>query len=238
MRAAIRSAMLGALLLTAESASAAEIEFGWSGTVSSLDPALAAVLPPGSGVLPGANGWVRYVFESTTADADPGDPDTGAYPGALRSWSLQVGSYLFRFDAGGSVNTIDVLIDPFLTLYEATASVTATPPLSGFPALNSDVLFLSLQSDALPDDSLLLSPPDPTDPKWDIPAAAIIDPATATTLIDIDLTAICTGACQPGPPSPPVPMPVPGAAIAVLGAGLVLCGSRMLCPVRTGAAHD
>ncbi len=67
---------------------AAEIEFGWSGTVSSVDPGLAAALPPGSGIEPGATAFVAFVFESTTPDADP-LPTTGDYQGALLSWTLR-----------------------------------------------------------------------------------------------------------------------------------------------------
>lgn len=206
--------VLGAVLaLPFESASAAEIEFGWSGTVINVEAGFAAALPPGSGVTVGAPVFVKYVFESTTPDIDISGT-LGDYPNALVSWSLQVGDFIFTQDAGGATNEIDVVLQMGLVIYEAIESVVASPPIPGQTNLESDVFFLSLTSGQLPNDSLPLvqSELDPTDPGWDIASTGILDGA-GTLLIEADLDAICTGACQP-----PLPVTVPSGG----GTGLVV----------------
>jgi hypothetical protein len=220
---AVLCAFAAVALAGSAPAPAAEIEFGWSGTVIVVDPSLAAALPPDSGIAPGANAWVAFVFESTTPDANP-DPSHGDYPGALVSWTLQVGSFVFTRDAGGPTNQIEILRDPLLTVYQSASSVVATPPLPGFPTVESDVLFLSFEPSPLPSDELPLAPLDPA--VWDDSLAGILDPATGDPLIDIDLTAICTGACQPPLPEP-VPMLGP-LAHCVAAIALLLTGAACL----------
>jgi hypothetical protein len=225
---AVLCAFAAVALAGSAPAPAAEIEFGWSGTVTVVDPSLAAALPPDSGIAPGGNAWVAFVFESTTPDANP-DPSRGDYPGALVSWTLQVGNFVFTRDASGPTNQIEILRDPLVTLYEPASSVVATPLIPGFSNVESDVLFLSFQESALPNDALPLSPLDPAD--WDDSIAGILDPATGDPLIDIELTAICTGACQPPLPNP-VPMLGPlGRSVAAIG--LLLTGAALLSAIRT-----
>ena len=221
--------VLGVVLAqSVESASAAEIEFGWSGTVTTIEAGFAAALPPGSGITVGAPVFVKYVFESTTPDLEASGT-VGDYQNALVSWSLQVGDYTFTQDAGGATNEIDVVLQLGLNIYEAIESVVASPPIPGQSNLESDVFFLSLASGQLANDSLPLSQSelDPTDAGWDIAATGILA-ATGTLLFDVDLDAICTGACQP-----PFAVPVPSG----VGRGLVvaLCALGWLAAGRPAA---
>ncbi len=182
--------LAAAFALSAERASAVEIEFGWSGTVAEVEAGLAAALPPGSGVTVGAPVFVRYTFESTTPDSD-GLPMLGDYQNAVVRWSLQVGDYVFTQDAAPLINQILVLFEFGLVIYEAVDSVVASPPLPGQSNLESDVFFLSFNSGQLPSDDLPLSQLDldPTDTGWDTAAAGILD-GMGTILIDVDLDAI------------------------------------------------
>lgn len=182
--------LAAAFALSAERASAVEIEFGWSGTVAEVEAGLAAALPPGSGVTVGAPVFVRYTFESTTPDSHE-LPMLGDYQDAVVSWSLQVGDYVFTQDGALSTNQIVVLFEFGLVIYEAVDSVVASPPLPGQSNLESDVFFLSFNSSQLLNDDLPLSQLDldPTDIGWDTAAAGILD-GMGTILIDVDLDAI------------------------------------------------
>ena len=199
------------LWLVAGPSTAAEVEFGWTGTVTSVDPGLAAALPPGSGIQAGATAWGSYRFESTTPDANPVDPTDGDYQGALVGWTLQVGTYLFTHGPAGPTNEIGVFLDPLLTTYGPIDSVIATPALPGAPTLEADVFFLSLTGGQLPDDSLLLSPPDPAD--WDVASAGVFEVGVGQ-LIDIDLDATCLGPCAV--PVPVLPWAAGGLAVSLL----------------------
>jgi hypothetical protein len=212
-----------ALILLAVPAWGSEIEFGYKGTVTAVDAGFVASLPAGSGVEVGAPIWVTYSFESTTPDADP-DGSLGSYPGTIQSWTLYVGDYTFTHDPGGSVNEISVLFEFAITIYESVDSVLATPPIPGQSSLESDVLFVGLSP--LADDSLPLTQPDPQDPDWGQSDAGLFDGA-GTTLIDIDLTEICSGTCAPDPNPQPVPMGGSGIlALMLLSAGVYCSFSR------------
>ena len=107
----------GMVAAWAGASSAAVIKFGWSGTVSSLAPAFAAALPAGSSIAVGAPAFVRFDFESTTPDQNAAT-NTGNYPGALRSYTLQFGTFAFTQQVGGPVNTINTFSDPIFGFYE------------------------------------------------------------------------------------------------------------------------
>lgn len=210
-------ALLIGSILAVGPAGAAEIEFGYRGTVTAVDASFAASLPPGSGIHVGAPIWVTYTFESTTPDSDP-DPALGSYAGAIQDWTLYVGDYTFTHDPGGSVNEISVLFEFAVTIYESVDSVLATPSIPGQSSLESDVLFVGLEP--LADDSLPTTQPDPQDPDWGQSDAGLFDGA-GTTLIDIDLTQTCSGACAP--PILPENVPIGGSgilALLLLSAGL------------------
>lgn len=216
-----------ALATAAGPGRAAEVEFGWTGTVTAVDPTLAAALPPGSGIEVGADIWVNYVFESTTSDGNS-DPTVGEYPGALLNWNVYIGNYWFRHDASGSTNIIGILLlnDPYggdVTVYEPVDSVISRPPLPGLPTLESDVFFLHYTSDKLPNDNLPLTPLVPS--SWDQAYGGIFDASGPTKVIDFDLVAVCTGSCQPA-------QPVPLGAGAALSGTLLLSGAGYLCSRR------
>ena len=214
------AAVVLALWTVPTPALAAEVEFGWTGSVATVDPSFAAALPPDSGLAPGATVWVSYVFDDTVPDANPGDATVGEYPNALVAYTLQVGNLVFRHTPGGSPNTIGVYPQAGFESYQALNSVTASPAVPGYANLDSDVFFGSQQSGLLPDDSLPLSPLDP--PQWEIATTGLTD-GGSTTLFDADLTSICVGACQPTPPPAPVPLderwPL---AVLILACGVVL----------------
>jgi hypothetical protein len=221
-----------ALMTVAGPGWAAEIEFGWQGTVTAVDASLAAALPPGSGIEVGADAWVKYVFESTTPDADS-DPTVGDYQGALVSWTTRVGGYTFRHDPAGSKNAIGIaIIDDFFgptTLYEPVDSVISTPPLPGSPTPFGEVFFIDYSANKLPDDSLPTAPLEPG--TWDESATGIFDAGCTgcDPLIDINLTAVCLGSCQPSLQPPDVPLGAAGGLSALLllsGAGYLRSRGR------------
>ncbi len=145
----MRSACWGvvlALILLSGSSWAAEIEFGYKGTVTAVDASFAASLPPGSGVLVGAPIWVTYSFESTTSDSDPGS-SLGSYVNTIQSWTLYVGDYTFTHDAAGATNEISVLFEFGAAIYESVDSVLATPSIPGQSRWDPP---LPVQSPALP----------------------------------------------------------------------------------------
>jgi hypothetical protein len=212
---------VGMALFAATPSWALGIEVGWYGTVSSVAPGLAAVLPPASGIEPGAEVYVGFVFETTTPDVNA-DPTRGDYEGAVVSWTMQIGSVVFTAAPAAPLDRIEVLLAPMLTIYWPTTSVVATTALAGLSAVESDVFFRTLQPNALPSDALPLFPLEPTN--WDVAVAGIIDATTGEILIDIDLTDTCVGSCAVVIPA----VPVPAWATAGLGLLLLLCGSAYL----------
>jgi len=197
-------------------AAAAQVEFGWSGTVTSVNPAFAAALPPGSGISVGAQAWVVYVFESTTPDASPGDPMLGDYQGALVSYRLQVGGLVFSRAPGTLPNEIVVVPQTGFESYQALSAVDASQPIPGFSVLDSDVFFISqMGGGILTGDSLPLTPFDPL--AWDLATTGLTDGAS-TTLLDVELGAVCLGVCQPSTPPSPVPLGWGSGLAAVLAA--------------------
>jgi hypothetical protein len=173
-------------------AAAAEVEFGWTGTIVAVDPGLAASLPALGGIDVGASVSGSYTFESTTADAEP-SPTEGQYPGAIVSWRMQLGIYSVDRDPTGPLNGIDVVRDLYFSLYQALDSVAATPPFPGFAGLDAEVFLLSIRPPGLTTDDLPLSPPDLA--LWDQKSAGLFPRGSTTLLIDIRLTALCAGPC-------------------------------------------
>lgn len=170
----------------AGSAAAEIIEFAWSGTVSSVDPDFAAALPAGSGVALGAEAFVRVEFESTTPDQDPSE-STGDYIGAITSFALRAGSLVFTQQVAAPSNSIVVFSDPLFGFYEPLTTVDPSTPIAGFPELTGDVFFVPLSTQQIPDDSLLLTIPDPVE--WRTAASGVLD-STGAVLLDVKLDAI------------------------------------------------
>jgi hypothetical protein len=204
-------------------ASAEVLEFGWSGTVSSLDPSFVAALPAGSGVTLGSQAWARFEFESTTPDSDP-SLSTGDYVGALISFRLRVGSIEFTQQTENPSNSIIVFSDPLFGFYEPQTTADASSPIQGFPDLKADVLFIPVSPTQIPDDSLVLTIPDPVD--WSTASSAVLDPNGAV-LLDVQLEAICVGPCQSSGGPWPVPTIDPQIVIILLTV-LIACGSWQL----------
>jgi hypothetical protein len=173
-------------------AAAAEVEFGWTGTIVAVDPGLAVSLPALAGIEVGASVVGSYMFESTTPDAEP-SPTEGQYPGAIVSWRMQLGIYSVDRDPAGPLNGIDVVRDLYFSLYQALASVAATPPFPGFAALDAEVFLLSIRPTGLTTDDLPLSPPSLE--LWDQTSAGLFSRGSTTPLVDIQLTALCAGPC-------------------------------------------
>ncbi len=216
-------AMVVALLLAfAGASSAALVEISYTGSVAELEPTFEAGLPPGTGIVVGAPVVVTYEFETTTADTEP-QADTGIYSGAVSSWTMQIGSYIFTQKAGGSRNEIDILFDMGLIIFEPITSVTSSPTIAGQSNLESDIFFMSVdtQSPPLADDSLPAVAQDPLDAAWTDSRAGLLD-GSGVTLIDIDLDAICTVGCAL--PTPSVPLGVAGP----LALTLTFLGSSVL----------
>ncbi|MEE2662939.1 MAG: hypothetical protein VX681_02375 [Myxococcota bacterium] len=206
---------------------AAESVVGWYGTVEFVAPELAAALPPGSELEVGASAYVGISVETSTPDVNP-DPEWGDYPGAVVSWTLQVAGLVFTNDPNGPLNRVEVLLDPAMVLYWPTSSVVAIPSLPGLSSLESDVFFRSVRPDALPSDALPPLPPEPAD--WEEAVTGVIDATTGEVLLDIDLTDVCVGACQPLIAA----VPVPEWATRGLGVLLLLSGAAYLY-ARRGA---
>jgi len=213
-------------------AAAAVLEFGWSGTVTDIDPTLAAALPPNTELQLGAPAFVHMKFESATQDTLPGDPQEADYQGAITEFVLVAGEFVFRQQVSPAENTILLLVQPGFAIYEPVTTVDAAPALPGNPLIDGDVFFVS-STNPLPDDSLPLVSPDPDPlavPKWDSANAGILDDY-GNVLIDLTLTEICTGACQPLTTGGD-PVPVGGGA-GWLVLTLLLGGARM---ARSGQA--
>ncbi len=213
------------MLALASSASAAVVQVGYEGVVQEVNPALAALLPPGTPVVLDAPVVVNFDFESTTPDTDP-DNGSGVYTGAITNFTIAIGGQIFSHRVAGPKNEIDILIDPLLTIYQPVDSVVGVPELPGYPVLEADVIFIAAQASPLADDSLPLVAPDPVDPDWPTSEAALYDDMNML-LIDINLTSKCAGAC----PIVGVPVPVGGApvligALAAAGFGLLAHTAR------------
>jgi hypothetical protein len=164
------------------------IVFAWSGTVSSVDPDFAAALPADSGVIPGADAFVRFEFESTTPDQDPSE-SAGDYVGAITSFALRAGSLIFVQRIDAPANTIVIVSDPLFGFYEPLTTVDPSTPIAGFQDLKGDVFFIPISTQQIPDDSLLLTIPDPVE--WSTAASGVLDPAGAVLLdVRLDATAL------------------------------------------------
>jgi len=204
------------------------LEFGWSGTVLSVDPAFASELPVNSGIGPGSSAFVRFEFESTTPDQDP-SLSTGDYVGSITSFTLQIGSFAFTQQTGAALNSIIVFSDAVFGFYEPQTSVAPSTPIAGFADLRSDVFFTPFTPSQILDDSLFLAIPDP--PDWSTAVSGVLDP-TGSVLVEVRLDAICVDACQP---------PDPTAVPTLHGIGLVTIVGAMLvvgCLALARATRD
>lgn len=209
-------------------ASAELLDVCYTGSVTAIDPNLAASLPPDTPITTGAAMTVTYTFESTTPDTDP-DPSSGIYLGAIVDFELTIGSQRFDHIPAGPLNEIDILVDSLLNLYQPVDSVSAGPALPGFPILEADVIFIAAQfggpEPPLADDSLPIEAPSPTDPAWGDAKGAIYDDAN-TLLIEAELSAKCEGDNNDSP------------AVPIVGSGLLagLLGALGAAAARRGIA--
>jgi len=192
VRSGVAGLVLAIGIAAAASSPASPVQFGWTGTIAAVDPGLAAVLPAHSGIQVGARVWGWYVFESTTQDALASTTE-GHYAEALLDWKMQLGIYAISHLSGGPTNAIDVVRDPFFAFYEAVDSVSAAPLLPGLTALKADLFLSSFIPGVLASDALPLTPPNLM--FWDTKSAGIFQPGSGAPLIDIRLTALCTGPC-------------------------------------------
>ncbi len=76
------------LCLATVTAQAALIEYSYTGTVGGLDDGsnIGYIMPAS----PGDTFTATFVIDSDTADANPSDTYRGAYPGAVKSWSVSI----------------------------------------------------------------------------------------------------------------------------------------------------
>jgi hypothetical protein len=183
---------LGLILACGSAGRAEQVQFGWTGTIVSVDAALASTLPVNSGIQVGAAVSGAYVFESTTPDVLPSLTE-GRYPGALLQWDAHLGIYALSHHPQGTANVIDVVRDSFFVLYEVVDEVTATPSLPGFTTLKADVFLSGFTPGALISDDLPLSPPNLS--FWDMTSVGLFQPGSSVPLIDIRLVALCAGRC-------------------------------------------
>lgn len=100
-----------------------------------------------------------YTFDATAMDLNPGDPNSGFYPGAIRNGSFRItglmgGPLTWTFDVLGPNNNIHVMATPSAHSYNAGADVigpsigSATPVFVSLLLTDRDLEAFS--SDALP----------------------------------------------------------------------------------------
>lgn len=100
-----------------------------------------------------------YTFDATTIDLNPGDPQSGFYPGAIRDGRFRVtglmgGPLTWILDASGANNAIQVITTSTAHSYNAGADVngpsigSATPVFVSLLLVDRDLEAFS--SDALP----------------------------------------------------------------------------------------
>lgn len=109
---ALPAIVLWSVLLPLNDTQAALIEYSFTGTVGGANRALRSDLPMGSTVTG------TFSFEDTTASTR-----VGRYPGAVQSFSLNIGSYSVSFDPSGDVNLIRITDNPSGDLWRLRTSV-------------------------------------------------------------------------------------------------------------------
>ncbi len=141
------------LLAAPVAAMAAPITFGFTGVVTSVNTPLAVEFSVGESVVG------NYTFESTTADADPGDVTRGHYDNAITAFTATFGGdYVV---AMGLDNTILVYDGPtgndvyIVDLVDPTADPVAGYNISAFTLTLIDNDSTVFTSAAIP-----LTPPD------------------------------------------------------------------------------
>jgi len=106
------AAAVCALLIPCAAAQAAFIQYSFTGTVGGANGALRSDLPVGS-TMTGT-----FSFEDTTSSTG-----VGRYPGAVQSFSLNIGSYSVSFDPAGDVNLVRITDNPSGDLWRLRTSV-------------------------------------------------------------------------------------------------------------------
>jgi hypothetical protein len=138
------------VILICVSVKGEEVAFGFRGTVHELDGQFS--------YFTGQPFEIIYSFERTTDDANPADPETGSYVGAIRSGTLTIfcagKSYKWVVKTDGPHNIIEVKNPGAADSYHAGADVSGPVGESEIPA--SFIVELTgrdataLSNDALP----------------------------------------------------------------------------------------
>ena len=136
---------------------AAPITFGYTVTVTSLDPLFAGALNS-LGVFVGGTITGSYTLESTTPDLDPLNADLGVYDGAVVDASASIGAWAWLFDPSrqqeGDVQIWDNLGGiggP--DLYSVTFPVADSPQI-GVPPLTPTLILQDAEGIGLSTDAL------------------------------------------------------------------------------------
>jgi hypothetical protein len=111
-------------------AKAEEIAFGFRGTVHELDGEFS--------YFSGQQFEIVYSFERATDDANPDDPESGSYIGAIKSGSLTIfcerGNFRWDAEPDGPYNFIEVKNHGTADSYSASVSVSGPVDGSEIPA--------------------------------------------------------------------------------------------------------
>jgi len=170
------------VLLAPVAAKAAPVTFAFSGTVTAVDAALAGEFSLGESVVG------SYTFESTTPDADPGDPTLGIYDNAITAFSATFGGDYTVTQ--GLDNDISVANGPpGNDVYQVFLTNPTAPTVAG---LSLGALFLGIgdiDSNVFNSDSLPLTPPDLAEFESIIAGQIFLDSPGNQTL-DFQLTSL------------------------------------------------
>jgi hypothetical protein len=109
---ALPAIALWSVLLPLNDTQAAHIQYSFTGTVGGANGALRSDLPVGSAMTG------TFSFENTTSATG-----VGRYPGAVQSFSLNIGSYSVSFDPSGDVNLVRITDNPSGDLWRLRTSV-------------------------------------------------------------------------------------------------------------------
>jgi hypothetical protein len=132
------------------SAKGEEVTFGFRGTVHELDGEFS--------YFSGQPFEIIYSFERTTDDANPDDPESGSYIGAIKSGTLTIfkGSESFKWvvEPDGSHNIIEVnnlkIVDSFLAGVNVSGIVAGSEIHAYFLVELMDRNAAALSNDKLP----------------------------------------------------------------------------------------
>ena len=145
--------LLNALVLVAMicvTAKAEEVTFSFRGTVHEMDGEF--------NYFTGQPFEITYTFERTTKDADPSDPKSGQYIGAIKSGSLAIftrdRTLTWAVNPDGPENIIEVKKLDKVDSYSASVSISGLETGNGIPAAFTleliDDKASALINDALP----------------------------------------------------------------------------------------